>query len=89
MVISLTPDIEQALRELASQQGTTIEFLALKTLRERLFLAASPPVAQQQPAPKTLANFLTGYVGVLDSGELSKESGQHSKTNGSGFEIYS
>ena len=39
MVISLTPDIEQALNELAEKQGTTIELLALKALRERFFTA--------------------------------------------------
>ena len=36
---SVTPDIEQALNELAEKQGTIIELLALKALRERFFTA--------------------------------------------------
>ncbi len=88
MVISLTPDIEQVLREMARQQGTTIEFLALKALRERLFPAAAQPVVQQankQPAPSTSADFLKGYVGVLDSGELREASGHLSQQTGKRF----
>jgi hypothetical protein len=36
MVINLTPDIEPVLNELAEKQGTTIELLVLKTLRQHL-----------------------------------------------------
>ena len=82
MVITLTPDIEQALNEIAERQGTTVEFLALKTLRERLFTSAPQSVAPQSKkrhAPNTLADLLTGYIGVLDSSELAKESGHLSK----------
>lgn len=35
MVISLTPELEAALKEVASQRGVAPEVLALHTLRER------------------------------------------------------
>jgi hypothetical protein len=42
MVITLEPDLESALNDLAHKQGVAPEVLALKALRER-FLAAAPP----------------------------------------------
>jgi hypothetical protein len=36
MVITLTPELETALKELANREGIAPEILALKTLRERL-----------------------------------------------------
>ena len=68
MVIALTPDIEQALHELAEKQGTTVEFLALKTLRDRLFTAKPQPVTQpskRRHVPKTLADFWAGWRRLL------------------------
>jgi DNA-binding transcriptional ArsR family regulator len=88
MVITLTPEIEQALHELAKKQGTTVEFLALKTLRERLFTSKLQPVAKQskkRPASNTLADFLTGYIAVLDSSEFGKDRGHMSKHTGKTF----
>ncbi len=83
MVISLTPDIEQVLNELAEKQGTTVELLALKVLRERFFTAKPQPAAQQslkRYVPKTLAEFLAGYIGVLDSSEFAEERGRMSQS---------
>jgi hypothetical protein len=42
MVITLDPELEAALAELARRQGVAPEALALSALRER-FLAAAPP----------------------------------------------
>jgi hypothetical protein len=43
MAISLTPELEDALKELASRQGIAPEALALKILRERL-IAPAPAI---------------------------------------------
>ena len=42
MVITLPPELEEALNEQARRQGVTPEALALNALRER-FLPAAPP----------------------------------------------
>jgi predicted transcriptional regulator len=41
MVITLSPDLEAALSELARRQGVAPEVLALQVLRERLLAAAA------------------------------------------------
>jgi hypothetical protein len=81
MIITLTPDIEQALTAEAHKQGRTPEQVALDSLRERFLSPESPPSPAEQPA--TLADFLQGHLGVLHSSEhvpggarLSEESGQ-------------
>jgi len=88
MVITLTPELEQALNELAKKQGTTSELLALQTLREQL-VASKPkstsPQSKRQQAPKTLADFLRGYIGVIDSREFVKDSGRMSTSTGKKF----
>ena len=81
MIITLTPDIEQALAAEARKLGCTPEQLALDSLRER-FLS---PESDRSPAEAqaTLADFLRGYLGVLHSSEhvpggarLSENSGR-------------
>jgi len=79
MIITLTPDIEQALAAEARKLGRTPEQLALDSLRER-FLS---PESEWPPAQATLADFLRGHLGVLHSSEhvpggarLSENSGQ-------------
>jgi len=81
MIITLTPDIEQALAAEARKLGLTPEQLALDSLRER-FLS---PEGDRFPAGEqaTLADFLRRHLGVLHSSEyvpggarLSKDSGQ-------------
>jgi hypothetical protein len=42
MVITLEPDLEAALSEVARRQGVAPEALAVNTLRERFLVAASP-----------------------------------------------
>lgn len=86
MVITLTPEIEQALNELAEEQGTTIEIVALKALQEHLFL--SKPLLQKSKtwhSQRTLADFLDGYVGVFDSSEFVKGEAQMSKNTSKKF----
>jgi hypothetical protein len=81
MIITLTPDIEQALAAEARRLGCTPEQLALDSLRERfLSLESDRPPAEVQA---TLADFLRGYLGVLHSSEhvpggarLSENSGR-------------
>jgi hypothetical protein len=65
MDITLTPDLERALAEEARKQGTTPEMLVLEGLR-RLFLGTRKPAGAE---PRSLAELLEGYVGVLHSGE--------------------
>ncbi len=67
MIITLTPDIEQALAAEARKLGLTPEQLALESLRER-FLS---PESDMSPAGEeaTLADFLRGHLGVLHSSE--------------------
>ena len=81
MIITLTPDIEQALAAEARRLGRTPEQLALDSLRERFLSAESG----RSPAEKqdTLADFLRGHLGILHSSEyvpggarLSEDSGR-------------
>jgi hypothetical protein len=67
MNITLTPEIERALVEEAHRLGTTPESLAIESLRDR-FLAPHPAEPAETPG-ETLADFLAGHIGVLDSSE--------------------
>ena len=62
MSIELTPDLESALAEAARRQGTTPDLLAEAYLRERLDPRRHESSGTE---PKTLAEFLDGYVGIL------------------------
>lgn len=68
LTIKLTPDIANSLIQRSRQQGTTPELLVLEAII-KLFAPsdASTPADNQY---HTLADFLAGYVGVVDSGEL-------------------
>jgi hypothetical protein len=79
MVINLTPDIELILNELAEKQGTTIELLVLKTLRQYLLTSkTAQKVSINRQKAKTLADSLAGLVGVIDSSEFVKGGAQMS-----------
>jgi len=73
MTITLTPDIERAVKKRAERQGTTPELLALNDLR---WLYAEDPTdgqAVEQPfAGKTLADVLKGRTGTRASGQPSR-----------------
>jgi hypothetical protein len=83
MEITLPPEIERVLAEEASKRGTTPELLALDSLRER-FLAVPAPEA---PASEytTLAEFLSGHIGVLHSSEQVPGGARMSEDSGRRF----
>ena len=62
--ITLPPEIEGPLREEARRRGTSPELLALDALRVR-FAPPVTPSPDQRPEP-TLADFLNGYVGIVE-----------------------
>lgn len=81
MIITLTPDLEQALAAEACKLGRTPEQVALDSLRERFLSPESAPSPRGEQA--TLAGFLHGHLGVLHSSEhvpggarLSEKSGR-------------
>lgn len=81
MIITLTPDIEQALAAEAHKLGRTPEQLALDSLRER-FLSPGRDLSLRGEQV-TLADFLYSHLGILHSSEhvpggarLSEESGR-------------
>ena len=88
MVITLTPEIETALSKLAEKQGTTVELLALRKLRKLLSVREAKSVrtkADKQDKAETLADFLTGYIGVFDSSEFVRGGAQMSSDTGRKF----
>ena len=68
MNITLTPDIEQALVDEARRLGTTPEALALDSLRARFVVETSPHVSDDS---QTMAEFLEGFIGVIDSEDVT------------------
>jgi hypothetical protein len=67
MLITLTPEIEQALAEQSQKQGTTPEQLALDSLRKQFVKSTR----KRNPEMKgTLADFLDEFIGVIQSDEL-------------------
>ncbi len=85
-VITLPPDIEGPLAEEARRQGTTPELLALDSLRER-FAPSSVTEAAPEESEKegTLADFLSGYIGVLHSSEHVAGGARMSEDSGKKF----
>jgi len=81
MNITLTPDIEKALKEYARKQGTTPEALAIHVLQERF--ASSSQTESIAAERGSLFDYLADYIGVLSSTEhiaggarMSENSGQ-------------
>jgi hypothetical protein len=83
MIITLTPDIEQALAAEARKLGRTPEQLALDSLRERFLAPESDMSPAQEPA--TLADFLRGHLGVLHSSEHVPSGARLSENSGRKF----
>lgn len=87
MIITLTPDIEQALAEEARKLGITPQQLALDSLRKR-FIPPEPP-ASPAGSQETLADFLREPLGVLHSSEHipggARMSGASGKTFAAGL----
>ncbi|WP_417908943.1 hypothetical protein [Candidatus Electronema sp. PJ] len=86
MNITLTPEIERVLSDLAEKEGTDVESVALRTLRECFLLKKRKPVksvSEKKAEPRNLADLLGGYIGRIDSGELAEgSSGQLSTRTG-------
>lgn len=83
MVITLTPEIEQALVEATQQQGVPPERLALTRLRECF---VKPTVAEPEPATgETLFDSLQRLIGVLDSSQKIPGGAQMSKNSSQKF----
>ena len=82
MRIDLPPELESALVTAARRQGTTPDLLAEAYLRERLHVAH---VADSGPEPKTLADFLADYVGVLGGDEAAGTANNFAEDTGRRF----
>ena len=72
MVITLGPDLESALNDLAHKQGVAAEDLALKALRER-FLAPAPPIKPRDEWERRLLEAATDCGVSLSNEALSSE----------------
>ena len=83
MNITLTPDIEQVLRQAAKKQGATVESIVLKTLRECFFQKESGK--QERPEMNSLADMLQGDIGAIDSGEIVQGGARMSENSGKRF----
>ena len=83
MDILVPPEIERVLVEEAHRLGTTPELLAVESLRERY----APSVSEEQAreGQETLADFLSGHIGVLHSRELSVDGARMSEDTGKKF----
>jgi hypothetical protein len=68
--IHLSPSTESLLTRAAEARGTTPDILAEELLREQLQPDESEaPAAENGDGPRTLAEQLADFIGVLDSGE--------------------
>jgi hypothetical protein len=72
MVITLGPELEAALNDLARRQGVAPEVLALNALRDR-FLAPTPPVEPQDDWERCLLQAATDCGVSLPHSALSSE----------------
>ena len=75
LTITLTPDLETALRQRAKTQGTTPEQLALDSLRQ-IYGTLEPTIDDRAEEGKSLYDFLKGHIGTIaGSTEAFSESG--------------
>ena len=81
MELTLTPDIETAIKAQADQEGTTPEQLALEGLRKLFVQSAN----QTDEAETSLEDFLNGYIGVIHSGEQIEGGANMSEETGAKF----
>ena len=81
MQLTLTPDIEAAINERASQTGATPEQLVLESLK-KLF---TPTLEQEQESLVSLADLLNGYIGVIHSSDYIEGGAQISEETGKAF----
>ena len=80
VTITLPPELEQTVTELAKQQGTTPQLLVLDELRLRF---APPPLSVVEG--ESLADFLGDFIGCIHSGEVVPGGAQMSTDSGKKF----
>jgi len=88
MDITLTPEMEEVLGEVAEKQKTTVELLVIKTLRECFFskeIKTLKKETEHQSETKSLADLLAGYVGSIDSSEFADRGARMSENTGKKF----
>jgi len=88
MDITLTPEMEKVLGELAEKQKTSVELLVMKTLRECFFSKETKTLkkgAEHQSETKSLADLLAGYIGSIDSSEFADGGARMSENTGKKF----
>ncbi len=83
MEIALTPEIKNAVEKEARRQGTTPELVIIGCLRAQ-FVPASPN-EKEASEQGTLADFLTGHIGVLASSEHVAGGARMSEDTGKKF----
>ncbi len=81
MELTLSPDIENAIKERAGLEGTTPEQVALDGLRKMFGLSAGQP----DDSPTSLEEFLNGYIGVIHSSEQVEGGANMSEETGKQF----
>jgi hypothetical protein len=72
MVITLGPDLEAALNDLARRQGVTPEALALNALREK-FIMPAPPIDPRDEWERRLLEVATDCGASLSNEAVSSE----------------
>lgn len=85
MSIVVTPAVHEELARRAREQGTTPDLLADVYLRERLAVEPEGEAPPAEGAPRSLADRLKGYVGVLHSSEHVPGGAQMSERTGDKF----
>lgn len=83
MRITLTPDIERALREEADRLGATPESLALDSLRDRFLIPH--PAEPAETVGESLADRLGDLIGILNSSEFIPGGARLSENTGEKF----
>ncbi|HEX8320314.1 hypothetical protein [Longimicrobium sp.] len=83
MTIDLPPELEDAVKAAAREHGTTAEAFVLATLRKHLL----PVVRRVDPdcGAQNLAEYLEGYIGILDSRDFVVGGAQLSENTGEQF----
>ncbi len=83
LTLTLPPDLGRAMAEQAKRLGTTPELLALDSLRKHFVAAVSEKASTA--GMETMADFLDGYIGVLDSREHTPGGARMSERCGEKF----
>ena len=81
MDITLPQDIEQELAKHAEQHGTTVEDLAVATLRREF----PPKLPVEEPTEGTLYDFLREFVGIIDTSDIFPDGSRLSENTGRKF----